>query len=153
MTRGSTRTRRGGAVTAIDEYRSYIEAHAPSQVPRRLAEAAITELEATLETCLTNTENALAADQQRIGELQDQFDECKRRRERDREKLERAEAGLQTIKALLDEMEQREARRCGTCALWQEWKPGLWDCAVDWCGYSTNPETFGCTRWEQRREG
>lgn len=64
-----------------------------------------------------------------------------------------AEAGIQTIKALLDEVEQREARRCGTCALWQEWKPGLWDCAEDWCGYSTNPETFGCTRWEQRREG
>ncbi len=71
----------------------------------------------------------------------------------ERRRAEQAEADLQTIKALLDEVEQREARRCGTCALWQEWKPGSWDCAEDWCGYSTNPETFGCTRWEQRREG
>ena len=68
-------------------------------------------------------------------------------------RAEQAEADHQTIKALLDEVEQREARRCGTCALWQEWKPGSWDCAEEWCGYSTNPETFGCTRWEQRREG
>ena len=68
-------------------------------------------------------------------------------------RAEQAEADLQTIKALLDEVEQREARRCGTCALWQEWKPGSWDCAEEWCGYSTNPETFGCTHWEQRREG
>jgi hypothetical protein len=69
------------------------------------------------------------------------------------DRAEQAEADLQTIKALLDEVEQREARRCGTCALWQEWKPGSWDCAEEWCGYSTNPETFGCTHWEQRREG
>jgi hypothetical protein len=68
-------------------------------------------------------------------------------------RAEKAEADLAAIESLLDEVEQREARRCGACALWQEWKPGSWDCAEEWCGYSTNPETFGCTHWEQRREG
>lgn len=84
-------------MSAVDTYREHTRYHGPgnaSTVPQRLAEAAITELEATLETCLTNTENALAADQQRIGELQDQLDECKRRRDRDREKLRQAEADL-----------------------------------------------------------
>lgn len=110
-------------MTAIDDYRRYTEAHAPSSskvVPQRLADAAIAELETTLETTFANAEHRYAADQERIGELQDERDkhadvlhinqgiiakdvariaelqeelaDRKLRRERDREMLEAAEA-------------------------------------------------------------
>ena len=88
--------------------------------------------------------------------------ECAEQAEAERDEARAEAAALRgPVHELQEELSEARAelaavkeRRCEGCDLWQEWKPGLWDCAEEWCGYSTKPDEFCCihftpSRWEK----